>query len=104
MNGLKKGWWLGAAFGLAGCAAGPSEEDAKGAFVREFDRAFAGGAKVQEVRDFQLSACQAADKADGYTCDVRGEVVLNIAGSQVPRPLKGHFRFSNASGQWEVYQ
>lgn len=95
---------LALAAALGGCGGAPSADDAQAAFVAEFERAFDGGATVEEVRRFELTGCDRAQGADGYTCDVEGELVLNIAGTQVPRPLKGRFRFSNASGVWKAHQ
>ncbi|KRB10279.1 hypothetical protein [Lysobacter sp. Root690] len=95
---------LAAAGLLGGCSGRPSTEDAQAAFVAEFDRAFDGGARVEDVRRFELSNCEPAREVDGYLCDVEGELVLNIAGTQVPRPLKGRFRFSDSTGAWKAYQ
>lgn len=105
MNGKQVGVGLGAVLALAGCGGGaPSKDDAQQAFVAEFDRAFGGGAKVQEVRHFEMAGCERAKGADGYVCDIEGEVLLNIQGTPLPRPLKGRFRFSKASGVWKAYQ
>ena len=95
-----------AAFAAAGLLRGgrPSTENARAAFVAEFDRAFDGDARVEEVRRFELSSCEPAREVDGYLCDVEGELVLNIAGTQVSRPLKGRLRFSDSTGTWKACQ
>jgi len=93
---------LAAAMG-AGCSAGPSESDAKAAVAAEFTRAFGGAVRVDEVRDFELAGCRKAEQADGYACDVTGEVVLDIAGTKQVRPLHGNFRFRKDDGRWVVY-
>ncbi|KEZ96803.1 hypothetical protein A11M_0113425, partial [Xanthomonas vasicola pv. vasculorum NCPPB 895] len=56
-----------------------------------------------EVRDFELSGCTRADGADGYRCDTRGQVVLEIAGRQVPIPVNKSIRYAKADGTWRAY-
>ena len=90
---------------LAACGGGaPSTADADAALRVEFERALGGAARVDDVRGLQLSGCRKAESADGYACDVSGEVVVDIAGTKQARPLKGNFRFNEVNGQWAVHE
>ncbi|CEE56990.1 conserved hypothetical protein [Xanthomonas citri pv. citri] len=44
-----------------------------------------------------------AQGADGYRCDTRGQVVLEIAGRQVPVPVNKNLRYAKADGTWRAY-
>ena len=92
------------AVALTGCAAGPSEADAKKAVEAEFSRMFGAALQSVEIQDFELAGCRKADAADGYACDVSGKVLLNIAGTAQTRPLQGNLRFREDGGAWKVYE
>lgn len=89
---------------LAACGGAQSTADADAALRVEFERALGGDARVDQVRGLQVSGCRKAESADGYACDVSGEVVVDIAGTKQARPLKGNFRFTEINGQWAVHE
>ena len=89
---------------LTACGGAPSTSDAEEALRAEVERALGGAARVDEVRGLQLSGCRKAEGADGHTCDVSAEVVIDIAGTKQVRPLKGHYRFNKTNGQWAVFE
>lgn len=92
------------AVALTGCAAGPSEADAKKAVEAEFSRMFGAALQSVEIQDFELAGCRKSEAAEGYDCDVTGKVVLNIAGTQQVRPLQGNLRFRKDDAGWKVYE
>lgn len=101
-----KNTWIGlaalaSAVGLTACSGKPSNANAKQALATLLEQSGAG--RVAEIRDFELSGCTQADGADGYRCDTRGQVVLEIAGRQVPIPVNKSLRYAKADGAWRAY-
>ncbi|TSK01618.1 hypothetical protein FPL06_15865 [Xanthomonas citri pv. glycines] len=101
-----KNAWIGlaalaSAVGLTACSGKPSNANAKQALTSLLEQSGAG--RVVEVRDFELSGCTAADGADGYRCDTRGQVMLEIAGRHVPIPVNKSLRYAKADGVWRAY-
>ncbi len=101
-----KNVWIGlaaltSAVGLSACSGKPSSGDAKQALASLLEQSGAG--RVVEVRDFELSGCTQADGADGYRCDTRGQVMLEVAGRQVPIPVNKSLRYAKANGVWSAY-
>ncbi|MCW0403230.1 hypothetical protein [Xanthomonas sacchari] len=101
-----KNTWIGlvaltTALGLTACSGKPSNDNAKQALVTLLEQSGAG--RVSDIRDFELSGCVEAEGADGYRCDTRGQVVLEIAGRQVPVPVNKNLRYAKADGTWRAY-
>jgi hypothetical protein len=92
---------LASALGLTSCAGRPSKRNAKQAVATLFEQSGAG--RVAEVRDFKLSSCTKAEDADGYHCDTRGHVILEISGRQVPIPVNKSLRYAKVDGMWRAY-
>ncbi|AGI06847.1 MULTISPECIES: hypothetical protein [Xanthomonas] len=89
------------ALGLTACSGKPSSDSAKDALVRLLKDSGAG--QVTNVQNFELTGCVEAEGADGYRCDTRGQVVLEIAGRQVPVPVNKNLRYAKADGAWRAY-
>ncbi|MFA4410059.1 hypothetical protein P2A15_15660 [Xanthomonas perforans] len=89
------------ALGLTACSGKPSSDNAKEAFVRLLQQSGAG--QVSDIQNFELSGCVEAEGANGYRCDTRGQVVLEIAGRQVPVPVNKNLRFAKVDGNWRAY-
>ncbi|PPT93114.1 hypothetical protein [Xanthomonas arboricola] len=87
--------------GLTACSDKPPSENAKDALVRLLKDSGAG--QVTGVKNFELTGCVEAEGADGYRCDTRGQVVLEIAGRQVPVPVNKNLRYAKADGNWRAY-
>ena len=101
-----KNAWIGLvaltmALGLTACSGKPSNDNAKQALVTLLQQSGAG--QVTDIRDFELTGCTKAEESDGYRCDTRGQVVLEIAGRQVPVPLSKNLRYAKADGTWRAY-
>jgi len=101
-----KNAWIGlaalaSAVGLTACSGKPSNANAKQALATLLEQSGAG--RVAEIRDFELTGCVEAEGADGYRCDTRGQVVLEIAGRQVPVPVSKNLRYTKADGTWRAY-
>ncbi|XQA66815.1 hypothetical protein ACM9XC_05585 [Xanthomonas sacchari] len=101
-----KNTWIGLvaltmALGLTACSGKPSSDNAKQALVTLLEQSGAG--RVSDIRDFELTGCVEAEGADGYRCDTRGQVVLEIAGRQVPVPVSKNLRYAKADGTWRAY-
>ncbi|ASK91256.1 hypothetical protein KWH04_00030 [Xanthomonas campestris pv. trichodesmae] len=98
--------WIGLvsltmALGLTACSGKPSSDNAKDALVRLLKDSGAG--QVTSVQNFELTGCVEAEGADGYRCDTRGQVVLEIAGRQIPVPVNKNLRYAKADGNWRAY-
>jgi hypothetical protein len=90
-----------AAVSLSGCSSNqPSVEEAQAAIGATFTQVSSGSMTVTGYRGFQLSDCRDAAPADGVICDLAGEVVLNISGTELVRPIVEPVRFSKANGIW----
>jgi hypothetical protein len=101
-----KNAWIGLvaltmALGLTACSGKPSSDNAKQALATLLQQSGAG--RVSDIRDFELTGCTKAEDADGYRCDTRGQVVLDIAGRQVPVPVNKNLRYAKADGTWRAY-
>ncbi|HGM6373750.1 TPA: hypothetical protein ACKP8M_001361 [Stenotrophomonas maltophilia] len=94
-----------AALGLAACGSNwPSIEEAQAAIGATFTQVSSGSMTVTGYRDFKLSDCRDAAPADGVVCDLAGEVVLNISGTELVRPIIEPVRFSKANGVWTAHR
>ncbi|MBZ2604950.1 hypothetical protein WH216_15885 [Xanthomonas perforans] len=89
------------ALGLTACGGKPSSDNAKEAFVRLLQQSGAG--QVTDVQNFELTGCVEVEGVEGYRCDTRGQVVLEIAGRQVPVPVNKNLRYAKADGTWRAY-
>lgn len=101
-----KNAWIGLvtltmALGLTACSGKPSSDNAKQALVTLLEQSGAG--RVSDIRDFELTGCIKAEDANGYRCDTRGQVVLEIAGRQVAVPVSKNLRYAKADGTWRAY-
>ncbi|MCC5062971.1 hypothetical protein [Xanthomonas campestris] len=101
-----KNAWIGLvaltmALGLTACSGKPSSDNAKQALVTLLQQSGAG--QVTDIQNFELSGCVEAEGADGYRCDTRGQVVLEIAGRHVPVPVNKNLRYAKADGTWRAY-
>ncbi|MCI1073699.1 hypothetical protein MOQ07_11290 [Stenotrophomonas maltophilia] len=94
-----------AAVSLSGCSSNqPSVEEAQAAIGATFTQVSSGSMTVTGYRGFKLSDCRDAAPADGVVCDLAGEVVLNISGAELVRPIIEPVRFSKASGIWTAHR
>ncbi|BBJ96851.1 hypothetical protein [Xanthomonas campestris] len=89
------------ALGLTACGGKPSSDNAKEAFVRLLQQSGAG--QVTDVQNFELTGCVEAEGVDGYRCDTRGKVAIDIGGRQVPIPVSKNLRYVRESGTWRAY-
>ncbi|MBB5879652.1 starvation-inducible outer membrane lipoprotein [Xanthomonas arboricola] len=101
-----KNAWIGLvaltmALGLTACGGKPSSGNAKQALVTLLQQS--GTGQVTDVQNFELTGCVEAQGADGYRYDTRGQVVLEIAGRQVPVPVNKNLRYAKADGAWRAY-
>ncbi|MGQ5247954.1 hypothetical protein ACULL3_07280 [Xanthomonas arboricola pv. corylina] len=101
-----KNAWIGlvasiVALGLTACSGKPSNSNARQALVTLLQQSGAG--QVTDIQNFELSGCVEAEGAEGYRCDTRGHVVLEIAGRQVPVPVSKNLRYAKADGNWRAY-
>lgn len=94
-----------AALGLAACGSNqPSTEEAQAAIGATFTQVSSGSMTVTGYRDFTLSNCRDAAPSDGVICDLGGEVVLNVAGAELVRPIVEPVRFSKSHGIWTAHR
>ncbi|WP_414497348.1 hypothetical protein [Stenotrophomonas maltophilia] len=94
-----------AALGLAACGSNrPSIDEAQAAIRATFTQVSSGSMTVTGYRDFTLSNCRNAAPSDGVICDLGGEVVLNVSGSELVRPIVEPVRFSKANGTWTAHR
>ena len=91
-------------FALSACGGAPSKSQAEGALVRHAETALGQMGSVKSVENFGLAGCKEDQMSDGYRCDVSGQLVLNLSGTEQRRPLSGAVRFSNASGEWTAHR
>lgn len=93
------------AFGLSACGSSqPSIKEAQAAIGTEFAQVSGGSMTVVGYRDFKLSGCRDATPSDGVICDLGGEVVLNVSGTELVRPIVEPVRFSKSSGAWTAHR
>lgn len=99
-----KAWTLAAAAALCltACSSSkPSEGEARQALADLM--AQSASAPVVTIDGFTLTGCKRAEDSDGYRCDTRGTVVLDMAGNQVPLPVDKNLRYAKANGAWRAY-
>ncbi|MEN5062387.1 hypothetical protein [Luteimonas sp. TWI1416] len=92
-------------FALSACSGGgpPSSSDAQRALTRQYEQATGQPGMVRGYDNFLLTGCAEDPSGDGFRCDVSGNVVLLVAGTEQRLPLGGAVRFSNASGGWTAH-
>jgi len=98
-----KAWILAAAAALCltACSSKPSEEQAKQALADLM--AQSASAPVVTIDGFTLTGCTREGDADGYRCDTRGTVVMDMMGNRVPLPVDKNLRYAKADGSWRAY-
>ncbi|WP_329768185.1 hypothetical protein [Stenotrophomonas muris] len=92
---------LAVALSLTGCGGPPSNNDAERAFVTLLEESGAG--RVGDIRDFELTGCVEAQDVNGYRCDTKGKVSIDIGGRQVPIPVSKNLRYVKESEGWRAY-
>jgi len=92
---------LAIAFALTACGGPPSNNDAERAFATLLEESGAG--RVGDIRDFELTGCVEAQDVEGYRCDTKGKVSIDIGGRQVPIPVSKNLRYAKESGSWKAY-
>jgi hypothetical protein len=90
-----------AALCLTACSGKPSEAEARQALADLM--AQNASAPVVTIDGFTLTGCKRAEGTDGYRCDTRGTVVLDMAGNRVPLPVDKNLRYAKANGTWRAY-
>lgn len=98
-----KAWTLAAAAALTltACSSKPAEEQAKQALADLM--AQSASAPVVTIDGFTLTGCTRAEDADGYRCDTRGTVILDMMGNRVPLPVDKNLRYAKANGAWRAH-
>ncbi|MEN5291155.1 hypothetical protein [Stenotrophomonas lactitubi] len=98
-----KAWTLAAAAALTltACSGKPSEGEAKQALADLM--AQSASATVVMIDGFTLTGCNKADDTDGYRCDTRGTVIMDMAGNRVPLPVDKNLRYTKVDGTWRAY-
>ncbi|WP_329750523.1 hypothetical protein [Stenotrophomonas maltophilia] len=92
---------LAVALSLTGCGGPPSNNEAERAFATLLEESGAG--RVGDIRDFELTGCVEAQDVEGYRCDTKGKVSIDIGGRQVPIPVSKNLRYAKESGSWRAY-
>jgi len=90
---------LAIALTLSACGGPPSTNDAERALATLLEESGAG--RVGDIRDFELTGC--VDVQEGYRCDTKGKVSIDIGGRQVPIPVSKNLRYAKESGTWKAY-
>ncbi|WP_313244523.1 hypothetical protein [Stenotrophomonas rhizophila] len=98
-----KAWTLAAAAALTltACSSKPSEEQAKQALADLM--AQSASAPVVTIDGFTLTGCMRADDRDGYRCDTRGTVIMDMMGNRVPLPVDKNLRYAKTGDTWRAY-
>lgn len=98
-----KAWILAAAAALCltACSSKPSEKEARQALADLM--AQSASAPVVTIEGFTLTGCNKADDTDGYRCDTRGTVIMDMAGNRVPLPVDKNLRYMKVDGAWRAY-
>lgn len=91
---------VAAALCLTACSK-PSEGEAKQALADLM--AQSASAPVVTIDGFTLTGCTRADDTDGYRCDTRGTVVMDMMGNRVPLPVDKNVRYAKVDGSWRAY-
>jgi len=92
---------VAAALCLTACSSKPSEEQAKQALADLM--AQSASAPVVTIDGFTLTGCTRAEDTDGYRCDTRGTVVLDMMGNRVPLPVDKNLRYAKTGDTWRAY-
>ena len=92
---------LAIALTLSACGGPPSTNDAERALATLLEESGAG--RVGDIRDFELTGCVEAQDVEGYRCDTKGKVSIDIGGRQVPIPVSKNLRDAKESGTWKAY-
>ncbi|HHA2808361.1 TPA: hypothetical protein ACOFCO_000281 [Stenotrophomonas maltophilia] len=92
---------MATAFALTACGGPPSNTDAQKALVTLLEQSGAG--RVGDIRDLELTGCVEAQDMEGYRCDTKGKVSIDIGGRQVPIPVSKNLRYAKESGSWKAY-
>ncbi|MBH1566576.1 hypothetical protein I5U58_04190 [Stenotrophomonas maltophilia] len=92
---------LAVALTLSACGGPPSNNDAERAVATLLEESGAG--RVGDIRDFELTGCVEAQDMEGYRCDTKGRVSIDIGGRQVPIPVSKNLRYAKESGSWKAY-
>ncbi len=98
-----KAWILAAAAALCltACSSKPSEKEARQALADLM--AQSASAPVVTIDGFTLTGCTRAEDADGYRCDTRGTVILDMMGNRVPLPVDKNLSYAKANGAWRAH-
>ncbi|MFI8573797.1 hypothetical protein ACIGEO_20120 [Stenotrophomonas bentonitica] len=98
-----KAWILAAAAALCltACSGEPSAAEARQALADLM--AQSASAPVVMIDGFTLTGCKKADDMEGYRCDTRGTVVMDMMGNRVPLPINKNLRYAKANGTWRAY-
>ena len=98
-----KAWILAAAAALCltACSSKPSEAEARQALADLM--AQSASAPVITIEGFTLTGCTRAEDPDGYRCDTRSTVVLDMMGNRVPVPVDKSLRYTKVDGAWRAY-
>lgn len=98
-----KAWILAAAAALTltACSGKPSKAEAKQALADLM--AQSASAPVVMIDGFTLTGCTPAEETDGYRCDTRGTVVMDVMGNRVPLPVDKNLRYAKVDGAWRAY-
>lgn len=92
---------LSIALTLSACGGPPSNNDAERALTTLLEESGAG--RVGDIRDFELTGCVEAQDMEGYRCDTKGKVSIDIGGRQVPVPVSKNLRYTKESDGWRAY-
>lgn len=92
---------LATAFALTACGGPPTNNDAERALATLLEESGAG--RVGDIRDFELTGCVEAQDIEGYRCDTKGKVSIDIGGRQVPVPVSKNLRYTKESVGWRAY-
>ncbi|HDS1214477.1 TPA: hypothetical protein QEF70_000871 [Stenotrophomonas maltophilia] len=92
---------LAIALTLTACGGPPSTNDAERALATLLEESGAG--RVGDIRDFELTGCVEAQDVEGYRCDTKGKVSIDIGGRQAPIPVSKNLRYVKESEGWRAY-
>ncbi|PZS82934.1 hypothetical protein A7X84_10025 [Stenotrophomonas maltophilia] len=92
---------LAIALTLSACGGPPSNNDAERALATLLEESGAG--RVGDIRDFELTGCVEVQEMEGYRCDTKGKVSIDIGGRQVPIPVSKNLRYTKESDGWRAY-
>lgn len=87
---------LAVALTLSACGGPPSTNEAERALATLLEESGAG--RVGDIRDFELTGCVEAQDVEGYRCDTKGKVSIDIGGRQVPIPVSKNLGMRRSQG------